>query len=357
MNLGLIFLTGLTTGGLTCLAVQGGLLATAITRQKTIEVHSRQARRRQGRSDKRATTQTSLQLPRNPWPIVYFLGAKLLVYTLLGFLLGALGSVVQISPTVQAIMLILAGLFMLATALNMLNIHPIFRYFVIQPPKALTRLLRDQAKSEEIFAPVLLGAMTVFIPCGTTQAMEVLALTSGLALQGMLIMFAFILGTMPTFFVLGFAATQMRGQARQAFALVAALLVLGLGLYSVDSGLKLANSPFVPSRAVASLFEPRGINTAARPTEVNGVQQININVLGNGYSPNFFAAQAGKPIRLVMVSNGTYGCTRSFTIPSLGFRTILPETGQVPIDIPAQQAGTLYFTCGMGMYGGAIVIQ
>lgn len=355
MNLGLIFLTGLTTGGLTCLAVQGGLLATAITKQKTVEVRTQASRKKQGHRP--ASTQTSIQLPSNSWPIVYFLAAKLFAYTVLGLLLGALGSVVQISPTVQAVMLILAGLFMLATALNMLNVHPVFRYFVLQPPRFLTRMLRDQSKSEEVFAPVLLGLMTVFIPCGTTQAMEVLALTSGLPLQGMLIMFAFVLGTIPTFFVLGFATTQMRGSTRQAFALIAALLVLGLGLYSVDSGLKLANAPFVPSRALASIFQPRSLDSATEAVEVDGVQELTINVLPTSYSPNFFVAEAGKPLRLWMESNGNYGCTRSFTIPSLGINTVLPETGRVPIDIPAQAAGTLNFTCGMGMYSGSIVIQ
>jgi uncharacterized protein len=351
LNLWLIFITGLTTGGLTCLAVQGGLLATAITRQKQVEV-SRQAQQGTG-----STTQTSIQLPDNPRPIVYFLAAKLVSYTLLGFLLGALGSVVQLSPTVRAVMLLLAGLFMIATALNMLNVHPIFRYAVIQPPRFLTRLVRDQAKSEEVFAPVLLGAMTVFIPCGTTQAMEVLALTSGLPLQGALTMFFFILGTIPTFFMLGFAATQARGKARFAFSFAAAVLVLGLGLYSLDSGLKLADSPFAPGLALSKLFQPRSLDSAVEGREVDGVQELVIDVYPTSYSPNYFVAESGKPIRLLMVTNSAYGCTRSFTVPSLGIQIVLPETGETPIDIPPQQAGTLHFTCGMGMYSGSIVIQ
>jgi uncharacterized protein len=356
LNLWLIFITGLTTGGLTCLAVQGGLLATAITRQKQVEV-SRQAQQNHAQRGKGTTTQTSIQLPTDPVPIIYFLVARLIAYTLLGFLLGALGSVVQLSPMMQALMLFLAGLFMIATALNMLNVHPIFRYAVIQPPTVLTRLLRDQAKSEEVFAPALLGAMTVFIPCGTTQAMEVLAVTTGLPLQGALTMFVFILGTIPTFFILGFVATQVRGKARLAFSFAAALLVLGLGLYSLDSGLKLADSPFVPSRIVSSIFQPPSLNTAVEGREVDGVQELVINVYPTSYSPNYFIAQSGKPIRLVMVTNSNYGCTSAFTIPSLGIQTVLPETGETQIEILPQAAGTLYFTCGMGMYSGSIVIQ
>src|SRR5258708_14127029 len=165
MNLWVIFFTGLTTGGVTCLAVQGGLLASAMTRQVTVPVLTPHKKRKGPKAkNKTAPSLTSTQLPKDPWPIVYFLAAKLLAYTVLGFLLGMLGSALQITPTAQAIMQIVAGLFMLATALNMLNVHPIFRYAVIQPPKFLTRLVRNQAKSQEVFAPAILGLMTVFIP-------------------------------------------------------------------------------------------------------------------------------------------------------------------------------------------------
>lgn len=90
-------------------------------------------------------------------------------------------------------MQIVAGLFMLATAFNMLNIHPIFRYFVVQPPKALIRLLRNQAKSEALIAPSLLGPLTVLITCGTTQAMAIITISSGNPFAGALIMGVFTL--------------------------------------------------------------------------------------------------------------------------------------------------------------------
>ena len=172
MNLWVIFLTGLTTGGLSCLAVQGGLLATALTRRREARAEKpRRSARAKRVPGKRAAATTGVEMAHEPWPIVYFLGAKLAAYTLLGALLGALGSAIQLSPPVQAVMQIAAGLFMLATALNMLNVHPIFRYAAIQPPKALARLVRDQSKRDNIFAPALLGFMTIFIPCGVTQAM------------------------------------------------------------------------------------------------------------------------------------------------------------------------------------------
>src|SRR5262249_47251638 len=151
------------------------------------------------RQNKAPETLTSVQWATNPWPVVYFLAAKLFAYMVVGALLGALGSVLQISSPVQAVLQITAAIFMIGTALNMLNVHPFLRYFVIQPPKALTRLVRNQAKSQDVFTPALLGLMTVLIPCGTTQAMEALAITSGSAILGALILFSFVLGTSPTF--------------------------------------------------------------------------------------------------------------------------------------------------------------
>src|SRR5438046_2426366 len=114
-----IFLTGLLTGGLTCMAVQGGLLAATI------------AQRQQDRVIKQAKKGTVV-------PILSFLSAKLITYTLLGFFLGLLGSVFQLSITTQAILQFVVVIFMIGTALNILDVHPVFRYFVIQPPRFLT---------------------------------------------------------------------------------------------------------------------------------------------------------------------------------------------------------------------------
>ncbi len=358
MNLWLIFLTGLTTGGLTCLAVQGGLLATAMTRQVTIPAATPQERRAKGKTRSKVVvdSMTGVHLSRDPWPVVYFLVAKLFAYTGLGFLLGWLGSAVQITPAVQAAMQIVAGVFLLATALNMLNVHPIFRYFVIQPPKVLTRLVRDQAKSEKLFAPALLGLMTVFIPCGTTQAMMVLAVSSGNPLWGALILFTFVLGTSPTFFVLGFLVTRLRGKVQQAFTVITTILILFLGLLAINAGLRVAGSPLAPSTLLTSLMNPQ-LESSGATVAADGVQEITINVLDRGYVPNILNVESDKPIRLKLVTNNTYGCARAFTIPSLGISRVLPERGEEVISLPAQPVGRIYFTCSMGMYGGVINVN
>jgi hypothetical protein len=187
--------------------------------------------------------------------------------------------------------------------------------------------------------------------------MEILAISSANPVSGAAIMFAFVLGTAPTFLGLGFVATRMRGKFQPLFATITAYLVLFLGIVSIDSALVLLDSPLAPRRVIAAVVDPYAALAPSQPQVVEGVQEIRINALNNGYAPNYWTAQSGVPIRLRMVTNQTLACTLSFMIPRLGIQQVLPVTGEIVIDIPAQPPGDLNFTCSMGMYTGLIRIS
>jgi uncharacterized protein len=333
----LAFVTGLTTGGLSCLAVQGGLLASSLAHQVEADVRA---------SGKKALhTNTAL-------PISLFLLAKLVAYTFLGLLLGLLGSVLTLNATMRAILLITIGIFMLGNALRMLNVHPIFRYFAIEPPKFITRYIRRKAKnSTDLFSPIFLGALTVLIPCGVTQAMMAVALASGSAIQGAMLMFAFILGTSPVFFALAYLTMKIGARLEKWFMRFVAVIVLVLGLLSVNSGLNLLGSPLAFPRLTAGL---QATQPAPIQTTVDGV--LVLNAENNGYSPARINAPAGVALTLNVITQDTFSCARAFMIPALDVDVLLPQTGVVPVAIPAQTAGTVIpFTCSMGMYTGEIV--
>jgi len=81
-------------------------------------------------------------------------------------------------------------------------------------------------------------------------------------------------------------------------------------------------------------------------------------VENDGYFPRTLKAPAGKDFVLNLVTNQTYSCSRDFVIPALNFYELLPDTGTVQVNIPAQKKGsTLFFTCSMGMYTGQIVFE
>lgn len=86
----------------------------------------------------------------------------------------------------------------------------------------------------------------------------------------------------------------------------------------------------------------------------DGIQYITINAKG-GYSPKISTGKAGIPTKLIVKTDGTYDCSASLAINSLGFRKILPQTGETEIDIGTPKAGEpLQGVCGMGMYNFSI---
>lgn len=346
----LAFVTGLTTGGLSCLAVQGGLLATSLEQKLESSINIPSLGKKKKKT-KIIPTQHNLNLAE---PIIFFLGAKLAAYTLLGALLGVIGSVFQLSTTMRAFLLIFIGIFMVGNALRIFNVHPFFRYFSIQPPRIITKYIRQTAKKgTEFYTPIFLGVLTVLIPCGVTQAMMAVAIASGNILTGASVMFSFILGTSPVFFLVAYFTMKLGSKLESFFMRFVAIIVLILGLVTVDNGLNLIGSPL----SISYL-----LNNSTRINELDqntpGSNELSLSVENNGYFPKRLYALADKDLRLNLVTDNTFSCSRDFVIPSLGIQVFLPDTGTVILDIPAQASGTvLRFTCSMGMYTGEILFK
>ena len=346
------FVTGITTGGLSCLAVQGGLLASSLARQIEQD-YVEQAAQMKGKKVKAPTSVRT----NSALPIFLFLLAKLAAYTLLGALLGWVGSYLTLSPMTRAFLMIAIGVFMVGNALRMFNVHPIFRYFSIEPPKFITRYIRRTAKGTDTFTPLFLGALTVFIPCGVTQAMMATALGTGSAAMGAALMFAFTLGTSPVFFIVAYLTTELGARMEKLFMRFVAVVVLILGLVTFNSGLNVLGSPLSAQNLSRSLFPPREASAPAAQVPVKEGDVV-LYVQNDGYFPQTLAVPAGKDVVLNLVTDKTYSCARDFLIPDIDFYQLLPDTGTVQVNIPAQAKGTtMNFTCSMGMYTGRIIFE
>lgn len=350
------FVTGLTTGGLSCLAVQGGLLASSLAHQieqDYLEQSTQLTKRGNKKSLPKKRSSTAL-------PILLFLIAKLVAYTFLGVLLGWLGSFLTLSPLTRAFLMIAIGVFMIGNALRMFNVHPIFRYFSIEPPKFITRYIRRTSKGTDTFTPIFLGALTVFIPCGVTQAMMAAALATGSPLTGAAMMFAFVLGTSPVFFIVAYLTTELGSRLEKFFMRFVAVTVLILGLVTLDGGLNVMGSPLSFQNLSRSLLPSESSSSAqaSAPQPAASDGQLTLQVENKGYFPQTLRADANTAIKLNLVTNKTYSCARDFVIPALNYYQLLPDTGSVQVNIPAQPAGTrMFFTCSMGMYTGMIIFE
>lgn len=329
-NLLIIFLTGLTTGGLTCLALQGGLLTSVLVKQ-----------------EKKILKQSNAYLP-----IFSFLYSKLFIHTLLGAFLGFLGSAITISPITRGWLQIFIGIYLFGIAGNLLNLHPIFRYFVITPPKFLARLIKKQSKDDSVFAPAILGLMTVFIPCATTQAMEIVAIGTGSPLYGAAIMFAFVLGTSPTFLIFGFLLNKGSASFQKYFPAIAGTALFLMSLYTINAGAGLTGSPYTIQNFVEAARSPNSSNFKNTAILGKDIQTVTIDVSDFGYTPKNITLKKDVPTVLKLVTNNVQSCSRSFTIPSLNIQKLLPVTGETTLEFTPTTLGPLAFSCSMGMYTG-----
>lgn len=324
-NLLLAFITGLTSGGISCVTIQGGLLASAISEK----------------SSKYKDT-------------FYFLFSKLLGYTILGAIFGSLGEAFNISTNVQGILQIFIGIFMLATAGRILNLHPIFRHTIIQPPKFIIRRLKSTAlDGNNHIKSALLGLLTIFIPCGVTQAMLILSIGSGSALNGALIMFFFTLGTSPVFFILGMTVERIFKSA--ILSKIAALTIVIIGIMSINNGQILRGSihTFQNYYRVFTGSEPVVMQVSNLK---DGYQLVEIIAKNNGYTASTNTLKRGVPVKLTINSKNVQSCARSFVIPALKISRVLPVNGIETIEFMPGEDNLLTFSCGMGMYTGSFNI-
>jgi len=83
---------------------------------------------------------------------------------------------------------------------------------------------------------------------------------------------------------------------------------------------------------------------------IDGVQYVRIDA-GGGYYPRTTVAKGGIPTKLIVKTEGVFDCSASLVIPSIGYKSILPQTGETEIDLGTPNNGESFQgLCGMGMY-------
>jgi len=327
-----VFTIGLLAAASSCIAVSGGLLLSSAANYN----------RRYGSAD--GITRMT--------PVFMFVAGRVLSYALFGGLIASLGRVLTPSPFFTGAIIVLAAAYMLIMGLDMLKIAPAWLK-AIQPrmPKALARRVVDAEGREHPAMPFLLGALTFFIPCGFTQALQIYALTVGSFAQGGLILAAFALGTAPSLLALGWASTSIKGKAGEKFFRFAGALVVVLGLWNLQNGMTAMGYPlrlpdFAPARAAGQEIQDPNVRV------VDGVQVIRMRLgVDPFYKPSdTYTIKAGMPVRMEIEGIGT-GCRGELVVPKARARVALTQRLNV-LEFTPTKPGDYVFSCAMGMFPG-----
>ena len=322
MGYGLLFVVGLLTS-LHCVAMCGG-----INLSQCISASSAG-----GEENRRAGFLPSL----------LYNSGRVVSYTLVGGIVGALGSVVSFSGTAKGIVAIAAGLFMVLMGLNLLNVFPWLRRITPHLPRSLGKFARGNGNRGPFFVGLLNGLM----PCGPLQAMQLYALGTGSAWAGALSMFVFSLGTVPLMFGFGALSSLLSRKFTHKMMKVSAVLVMLLGVVMLNRGFALSGLNFGITAGAAGAVR--------NPAAVSGNVQTVTTSLKNGYEP--ITVQTGVPVKWIIQADAgdINGCNGTLNIPAYNISKTL-QPGDNEIDFTPQTAGTVPYSCWMGMIRSSITV-
>jgi len=329
---GLIIVVGLVAGFSTCMALVGGLSL--------------------GLSTKFAESHPAATPAEKFRPHLFFIAGRILSYALLGGLLGLLGTVFQFSPLANSILTILVGIVMLLMGLQLINVFPRLNKFKFSLPKGVSKALGFSQKNKEYSHKnaAFLGALTFFLPCGFTQAMQLYAVSTGSVWLGAMVMGLFALGTAPGLLSIGGLTSLVRGKFKERFFKVAGLAVIFFALFNLNNGYTLANLSVGGFGSNSST--PTKIVNDPNVTLENGVQIVHMTESSTGYSPNKFSIKKGVPVKWIIDAQDPFSCASSIVVSKLGINKSL-VAGENIIEFTPEETGKLPFSCSMGMYTGA----
>ncbi|GHU77923.1 hypothetical protein FACS189462_1100 [Spirochaetia bacterium] len=172
-------------------------------------------------------------------PSLLYNGGRIISYTLIGGLVGALGSMITPSGAFRGIIALAAGIFMLIMGLNMLGLFPALRNIMPRLPAFLSGGI-ERTRTGAGKGPFVVGILNGLMPCGPLQAMQLYALSTGSFFLGALSMLLFSLGTAPLMFGLGALSSILNARFTRIMMRVSAALVIILGIMMLNNGLALS---------------------------------------------------------------------------------------------------------------------
>lgn len=327
LSSGFIILIGLVAGFSTCMALVGGLVL--------------------GLSSKYVISRPQATASQKFKPHLFFGLGRIISYTLLGGFLGLIGSAFKFSSLVNGIVIILVGIVMFIMGLQLINIFPRLSNFKITLPKRVARLFgfngNDNYSNK---GAAILGALTFFLPCGFTQAVQLYAISTGNFWLGATAMGLFALGTAPGLLSIGGITAVVKGIFKEIFFKVAGLAVIVFSLFNLASGYALTSLDF--NKKVN--LETKNISDPNVVLE-NGVQTVYMKETNRGYSPNSFVIKKDIPVRWIINAEAPYSCASALIVPKYKIRTFL-NAGENIVEFTPTNVGVVSFSCSMGMYTG-----
>lgn len=296
-------------------------------------------------------------------PNLFFHIGRLATFFALGGVLGMLGGEIKINGNFISVFTITVAVVMGWLGLNILGLAPSISNLGIRMPGKLTNKWSKLKESEHKAAPFLLGGLSFFLPCGFTQSMQIFALTSGSFWAGGMTLLIFALGTMPALLILGVTTSWTKGKKMVVFKKVAGVIVLIFAIYTFQSGLALKGVKTDVLSTDNQSVSPAGGQPTTNNNQTNNNQNLPVQeqvaetkLTYNGFKPAALKIKKGVPVKFIVKGEQVSGCANRIIIPAFNITKNI-SYGENVIKFTPTKAGTIGFSCWMGMVRGKFIVE
>ena len=335
---------GLTAGFSTCMALIGGLV---------LGISSRH-------SEKHPTA-SPMQKFR---PHLFFNLGRIISFTVLGGVIGALGAAFQLKGSLLGLLTIGVGLVMLMLGLQLTDLFPRLKGSLTLPSSIgkLIGIKKHAAREYSHTDSFWLGAATFFLPCGFTQAMQLFAVSTGSWMSGALIMGMFAVGTAPGLLGIGGLTSVVRGVFATRFFRIVGVVVVAMAFINLSNGYTLLGigGLFNNSKSAAMVSsEKQEVPDTKVETDLPPASLATTFKLNGDISPSTFTAKVGQKTTLIVdVKEDGQGCMSTIMIPGLDDNPQYLKKGKkIFLTFTPKKASTYQITCAMGIQRGSINVQ
>ena len=253
---------------------------------------------------------------------------RIVGYTILGIILGIVGQTIAMTGF-SNVLIVIVSVIMAIVGLQMLQVKWAQK-IKINLPKSISKNIVHKK------IPVVIGFLTVLLPCGFTLLTESVAMISGNWVSGMLIMLAFVLGTSVPLFLIGLSSKKLVKNQKMM-----GLLIIFFALYTLNFQFEIINLPKSP-------LKERG----TYETEEQVAQVVKTSYTRfMGLNPYTLTVKKGQRVRIeIEVKENEYGCMSTILLPGLFNRAQTLVAGKTLImEFTPEKIGNYKFTCAMGV--------
>lgn len=282
-------------------------------------------------------------------PNLLFNIGRLGSFFIFGGILGTIGGTLKLENNFFAIYTILVGLILIFLSFNILGIKLPFKLNFFRFSFENIKFIIKSKKSNRIFAPLFLGGITFFLPCGFTQSMQALALLSGSFLKGGVLLLLFSLGTLPVLFSLGIFSRTIKLSKFTILQKTIGLIIILMAIYTISSGITIYKNT-----TYSNSFNNKNIEENIENT--NDFQIVEMHIKYSSFEPNVIKIKKGLPVKWIIYGDEVTGCTDRIIVPSLNIKKEITSYETIIIFTPKEK-GVIPFSCWMGMVRGKFIVE